>query len=178
MKKEEILCALPTPCCVVDEAALKHNLEILHDVMERAGCDILLAQKAYSCYRTYPLIAQYLSGTTASGLYEARLAHEEMGNRQVHVFSPAYKDNDFDELLKLGFTISAETECKLILLMQTDARTCLLFSAGDVKCGKLVKETAPGYNGRGGGRDDNARAVFSEIRDMKAFARAAAGMIE
>ena len=101
MKKEEILCALPTPCCVVDEAALKHNLEILHDVMERAGCDILLAQKAYSCYRTYSLIAQYLSGTTASGLYEARLAHEEMGNRQVHVFSPAYKDNDFDELLKI-----------------------------------------------------------------------------
>ena len=109
---------------------------------------------------------------------EASVMLREIAEQGTSVYT--YETDLFstDELLKLGFTISAETECKLILLMQTDARTCLLFSAGDVKCGKLVKETAPGYNGRGGGRDDNARAVFSEIRDMKAFARAAAGMIE
>ena len=101
MRKEEILEKLPTPCYVVDEAALIHNLEILKSVREKTDCHILLAQKAYSCYRTYPLIAQYLSGTTASGLFEAKLAHEEMGNRQIHVFSPAYKDADFDELLKI-----------------------------------------------------------------------------
>ena len=109
---------------------------------------------------------------------EASVMLREIAEQGTSVYT--YETDLFstDELLKLGFTISAETECKLILLMQTDARTCLLFSAGDVKCGKLVKETAPGYNGRGGGRDDNARAVVSEIRDMKAFARAAAGMIE
>lgn len=101
MDKYEILKALPTPCYVIDEAALIHNLEILHSVEERTECHVLLAQKAFSSYCTYPLIARYLSGTTASGIYEAKLAREEMGNRQVHVFSPAYKDEDFDELLEI-----------------------------------------------------------------------------
>lgn len=101
MNKKEILKQLPTPCYVIDEEALLKNLQILHGVEEAAGCHILLAQKAFSSYCTYPLIAQYLSGTTASGLFEAKLAREEMGNRQVHVFSPAYKDEDFDELLTI-----------------------------------------------------------------------------
>ncbi len=101
MNKSEIVKELPTPCYVIDEDALKRNLTILHSVEEQTGCHILLAQKAFSSYCTYPLIAQYLSGTTASGLFEARLAHEEMGNRQVHVFSPAYKDDEFDELVQI-----------------------------------------------------------------------------
>ena len=101
MNKTEILKALPTPCYVIDEQALIKNLEALHYVEEKAGCHILLAQKAFSSYCTYPLIAKYLSGTTASGIFEARLAFEEMGDRQIHVFSPAYKDEDFDELLKI-----------------------------------------------------------------------------
>ncbi len=101
MNKSEIIKALPTPCYVIDEQALINNLEALHYVEEKAGCHILLAQKAFSSYCTYPLIAQYLSGTTASGIFEARLAHEEMGERQIHVFSPAYKDSDFDELVKI-----------------------------------------------------------------------------
>ena len=62
---------LPTPCYVIDEKKLKENLEILGDVREKAGCKILLAQKAFSCFYEYPLIGQYLDGTTASGLYEA-----------------------------------------------------------------------------------------------------------
>ena len=87
---------LPTPCYVIDEKKLKENLEILGDVREKAGCKILLAQKAFSCFYEYPLIGQYLDGTTASGLYEARLG-EEMG-KENHVFAPAYKDADIKEL--------------------------------------------------------------------------------
>lgn len=88
---------LPTPCYVIDEKKLKENLEILGDVREKAGCKILLAQKAFSCFYEYPLIGQYLDGTTASGLYEARLGKEEMG-KENHVFVPAYKDADIKEL--------------------------------------------------------------------------------
>ena len=64
---------LRTPYFLVDEARLMHNLEILRDVQERAGCKILLAQKAFSMFSVYPLLRQYLAGSTASGLYEARL---------------------------------------------------------------------------------------------------------
>ena len=85
----------PTPCFVVDLAALRRNLEILNDVRQRAGVKILLAQKAFSAFDTYPLIAKYLDGTTASGLYEARLAPEEMPTRENHVFNPAFTDEEF-----------------------------------------------------------------------------------
>lgn len=91
---------LPTPCFVVDEALLEQNLKILQGVMQRTGCKILLAQKAFSLYKLYPLIGQYLSGTAASGQYEARLGREEMG-KENHVFSPAYRETDFAELTKI-----------------------------------------------------------------------------
>ena len=88
---------LPTPCYVIDEKKLKENLQILKEIQEEAGCKILLAQKAFSCFYEYPLIGRYLDGTTASGLYEARLGKEEMG-KENHVFAPAYKDADIKEL--------------------------------------------------------------------------------
>ena len=68
-----------TPYFTIDETALLHNLEILRGVKERTGCRILLAQKAYSAFATYPVISRYLDGTTASGLYEARLGKEHFG---------------------------------------------------------------------------------------------------
>ena len=88
---------LPTPCYVIDEKKLKENLEILGDVREKAGCKILLAQKAFSGFALYPMIGKYLAGTTASGLFEARLGYEEMG-KENHVFSPAYRTEDIEEL--------------------------------------------------------------------------------
>ena len=91
---------LPTPCYVIQEDKLKNNLEILRGVMDRTGCHILLAQKCFSAFACYPLIGQYLSGTTASGLYEARLGAEEMGG-EVHVFSAAYRDDEFEEICRL-----------------------------------------------------------------------------
>ena len=86
---------MKTPYYQIDEKALTRNLKILASVRKRAGVKILLAQKAYSCWKTYPLVAKYLDGTTASGLFEARLAHEEMPNRENHVYNPAFTESDF-----------------------------------------------------------------------------------
>lgn len=91
---------LKTPAYVIDEKMLIHNLEILHKVEEDTGCHILLAQKAFSAYAEYPLIGKYISGTTASGIYEARLGAECMG-KENHVFAPAYTDEDMDELVNI-----------------------------------------------------------------------------
>ena len=85
-----------TPYFLVDEKRLLHNLEILKSVSEKSGCKILLAQKAFSMFYAYPLMREYLAGTTASGLYEAKL---EFG-KETHVFSPAYREKEFDEILK------------------------------------------------------------------------------
>lgn len=92
---------LHTPCYVIDRDRLEENLKVLRGVMDRTGCRILLAQKAFSCYAVYPLISQYLCGATASGLFEARLCHEEMPGRENHVFSPAFREEDFQEILKI-----------------------------------------------------------------------------
>ncbi|MGN0669217.1 MAG: carboxynorspermidine decarboxylase [Oscillospiraceae bacterium] len=89
-----------TPCYIIDEKQLRKNLELLKYVREKAGCKILLAQKAFSAYATYPLIAQYLDGCTASGIFEARLGFEEFG-KENHIFSPAYPEKDFDEIVKI-----------------------------------------------------------------------------
>lgn len=94
-----------TPSYIIDRPALIKNLEILKQVEEKSGAKILLAQKCYSVYQTYPLIGEYISGCTASGLFEARLGHEEMG-KENHVFSPAYLDNEFDEILNICDHIS------------------------------------------------------------------------
>jgi carboxynorspermidine decarboxylase len=89
-----------TPCYVVCRELLEQNLQILRATADAAGCKILLAQKAFSMFRFYPLIARYLDGSTASGLFEARLGQEEMGG-QNHIFSPAYRENEFPEILRL-----------------------------------------------------------------------------
>ena len=99
-KQEAVLKALPTPCYVVDEARLIKNLELLRRVQQEADCHILLAQKCFSMFRLYPLMGEYLAGTTASGIFEARLGHEEMG-KENHVFAPAYKAEDMQELVQI-----------------------------------------------------------------------------
>ncbi len=94
------LYSIPTPSYVIDQGKLEDNCRVLAGVMERTGCKILLAQKAFSAFSQYPLIGQYLSGATASGLYEARLGREELG-KENHVFSPAYREAEFDEIVSL-----------------------------------------------------------------------------
>lgn len=90
---------LPTPCYIVDERLLTKNLEILHSVQERTGCSILLALKGFSMFSVFPLIGKYLKGVTSSSLFEARLGYEKMG-KEVHIYSPAYIEEDFDSILK------------------------------------------------------------------------------
>ena len=97
---------------LVDEAKLEHNLEILESVQEETGCRILLAQKAFSMYRVYPMIRRYLAGATASGLYEARLAAEEMGGEN-HVFSPAYTAEEMQKLCEICSHISFNSIAQL-----------------------------------------------------------------
>ncbi len=89
-----------TPYFLIDEEKLEQNLLLLRSVADRTGCKILLAQKAYSVYQTYPLISKYLDGSTASGIYEAQLGREEFG-KEVHAFSPAFRDEDVKQLVCL-----------------------------------------------------------------------------
>ena len=90
---------LKTPCYVVDERLIRKNLKILKTVKDRTGCKILLAQKAFSMYSLYSLIAKYLDGVTSSSLFEARLGFEEMG-KEVHIYAPAYREDEFDEIVR------------------------------------------------------------------------------
>ena len=91
---------LTTPAYVIEEAKLRENAELLASVMRETGCRILLAQKAFSNYDFYPILSEYLAGTEASGLFEARLGAEEMPGKEVHVFCAAYREEDFAELLR------------------------------------------------------------------------------
>lgn len=90
-----------TPYFLIDKGRIEKNLRILRRVMDDTGCRILLAQKCFSCYALYPLVSEYLSGATASGLFEARLCHEEMQGKENHIFSPAFRPEDFDEICSI-----------------------------------------------------------------------------
>lgn len=87
-----------TPCYIISERDIRKNLQILKELADDTGCKVLLAQKAFSMFALYPLIGKYLSGATASGLYEAKLCHEEMPGEN-HIFSPAYREDEMDEIV-------------------------------------------------------------------------------
>ena len=89
---------IETPCFVVDKALLRRNLAVLDSVRKRTGVKILLAQKAFSMYAVYPLLAEVLDGTCASSPDEARLGREEFG-KEVTAFAAAYSEQDLRELL-------------------------------------------------------------------------------
>ena len=89
------------PYFVIDADLIERNLGTLRGVMDRTGCRILLAQKCFSCYALYPMVARYLAGATASGLFEARLCHEEMPGGENHVFAPAFSEEDMDEIVSI-----------------------------------------------------------------------------
>ena len=96
-----ILCSdIPTPCYLIDEGKLRENGKILKEIADATGARILLAQKAFSNYDLYSVLQEYLAGTEASGLFEARLGHEEMPDKECHVFSAAYVPEQFEELLQ------------------------------------------------------------------------------
>ena len=100
MMKQIDFSQIKTPAYIVDERLLERNLQVLKNIMDRTGCKILLAQKGFSMFSLYPMIGRYLVGTTASSLYEAKLGKEEMG-KETHIFAPAYREEEFSEILSL-----------------------------------------------------------------------------
>lgn len=92
---------VPSPCFVVDEVAVEHNLKILQRVQQESGAKILLALKAFSMFSLAPLFDRYLKGTCASGLHEARLGREEFAG-EVHTFCAAYREDELAEILQIS----------------------------------------------------------------------------
>lgn len=103
-----------TPYFLIDKEKIESNLKVLRSVMDQTGCRILLAQKCFSLYGLYPLVSRYLSGATSSGLFEARLCHEEMPGKENHVFSPAYREEDIDEICRICDHIVFNTPAQLL----------------------------------------------------------------
>lgn len=97
---------LRTPYYMCEEALLRQNLEILDRVQVQSGAKIILALKGFAMWSTFPLVKQYLKGCTSSGLHEALLAREEFAkdntDLEVHTYSPAYKDEDIDEIARIS----------------------------------------------------------------------------
>ena len=98
------LSRVPSPCFVVDEAAVRRNLAVLKDVGDRGGAKVLLALKAFSMWSLADLVGEYLDGVCASGLWEARLAREHYQG-ELTTYSPAYKREDMPEILRLSDTV-------------------------------------------------------------------------
>lgn len=89
---------IPNPCYVLEEQKLRTNLELIADVSKRADCEIILAFKAFALWKSFPIFREYINHTTASSLFEARLAKEEFGSL-AHTYSPAYTDEEIDDIV-------------------------------------------------------------------------------
>lgn len=96
---------VPSPCYVMEEDLLRKNLELIQSVKNRAGVEIILAFKAFALWKSFPIFREYIDSTTASSVYEARLAFEEFENR-AHTYSPAYTEADFPEIMKFSSHIT------------------------------------------------------------------------
>ncbi|MDJ0899401.1 MAG: carboxynorspermidine decarboxylase [Xenococcus sp. MO_188.B8] len=96
---------IPSPCYVLEEQKLIQNLELIDSIQQRAGITVILALKGFAMYRAFPIIKQYLRGTTASSLCEARLAREEFGG-ELHLYCPVYQEKEFPEVIQEATHIS------------------------------------------------------------------------
>ena len=95
---EQNIDQIPSPCYVMEETLLRRNLELIRSVAQRADVDIILAFKAFALWKSFPIFREYISHTTASSLFEARLAKDEFGSK-AHTYSPAYTEEEFEEIL-------------------------------------------------------------------------------
>lgn len=124
---------MSTPRYIIDLAALRKNLEILTEVKVQANCKIVLALKGYSLWKSFPLIAEYLDGCCASGLWEARLSHEEMGNHTL-TYSPAYKEAEVRELLEISNHLDFNSPSLWLRFREMVTRHPR-YQSGELKCG-------------------------------------------
>lgn len=95
----------PSPCYVLEEKLLRRNLELIHQVADKAGVEIILAFKAYALWKTFPIFREYIDHTTASSVSEARLAFEDFGS-PAHTYSPAYEKETFGEIMRCSSHIT------------------------------------------------------------------------
>ena len=93
--------ACPSPAYVLEEAKLRSNLELIDRVQQEAGCTVILALKGFAMWSAFPLVKQYLSGCTASSLWELKLSHQEFGG-ESHIYSAAFRDDEFDEICSMA----------------------------------------------------------------------------
>jgi carboxynorspermidine decarboxylase len=131
--KPKRLEASSTPRYIINLAALRNNLEILAGVKQKADCKIVLALKGFALWKSFPVIAEYLDGCCASGLWEAKLSHEEFGKHTL-TYSPAYKDQEIVELLEFSHHLdfnSASQWQRFRTMVSSHPR----FISGELKCG-------------------------------------------
>ena len=93
------------PSYILEEEKLRKNLSLIKDISQRADVEFILAFKAFALWKTFPIFKEYISHTTASSLYEAKLAFEEFGSK-AHTYSPAFEDKSFNEIVKYSSHIS------------------------------------------------------------------------
>ncbi len=119
---------LKRPAFILEETRLRRNLQLISHVAKSANVEIILAFKAYALWKTFPIFREYISATTASSLYEARLGKEEFGSA-THTFSPAYTDYEIDEIAKcsshLTFNSLTQMERFANLAMQANGSLSL-----------------------------------------------------
>jgi len=96
---------IPSPCYVLNEHLLRRNLEIIKKVQDEAGVEIILAFKGFAMWSVFPIVREYIKGAAASSVNEARLAYDEM-KTESHTYSPAFKEGDFDEIVKYSSHIT------------------------------------------------------------------------
>lgn len=96
---------LPTPYYIIEEEKLRRNLTLISDIARRADVEFILAFKAFALWKTFPIFRKYISHTTASSLYEARLAYEKFGSK-AHTYSPAYEERTFDDIVRCSSHIT------------------------------------------------------------------------
>ena len=95
----------PSPCYIMEEGLLRKNLALIKSVADRAGVEIILAFKSFAMWRSFPIFREYIDHSTASSVYEARLALEEFGSK-AHTYSPAYTEADFPEIMRYSSHIT------------------------------------------------------------------------
>lgn len=95
----------PSPCYIMEESLLRKNLNLIRKVKEQAGVEIIVAFKSFAMWRSFPIFREYINSSTASSVYEARLALEEFGSK-AHTYSPAYTESDFPEIMRCSSHIT------------------------------------------------------------------------
>ena len=159
-------------CGVMAKEHLSQDSKLLNEIANRNSCstDDLLRKLEIADETTKELRAQMAKMTTYIREAERKVISDELEKSASVMYE--LDMISVDDVLKLGFSAIEGTEGKLLILLHEQTHTALLFSSGEQKCGAVVKEHVAKYGGKGGGRDDNARAIFTTTKDMKEFARA------